>query len=57
MKSIGDNYMRKGQVEIKMCPDCGRKMKPVKDKIKKTYTGYLFHCSNCMPKGMIISCG
>ena len=49
--------MKKGQIKSKLCINCGKNMKPVKDRIKKTYTGYLFHCSNCMPKGAIISIG
>ena len=44
--------MRKCQIKPIKCISCGKKMKPVKDTIKKTYTGYLWRCS-CMPKGMI----
>jgi len=36
--------MRKGQVKLKRCLNCGKYMKPVKDPIKHTYTDYLWHC-------------
>jgi len=38
------------------CLNCGKKMKPVKDKMAKTYTGYLWHC-DCMPKHLDASIG
>ena len=48
--------MKKGQVKRKKCINCGKYLKPVKDPVKKTYTGYLWHCS-CMPKGVVVSIG
>ena len=48
--------MRKGQVKLKKCLNCGKLMVPVKDPILKTYTGYLWHC-DCMTKGTVISIG
>ncbi len=48
--------MKKGQVKKIRCEKCGRWMKPVKDTVKKTYTGYLWRC-DCFPKGVIVSIG
>jgi len=36
--------MRKGQVEKRKCLNCGLWLIPVKDPIKKTYTGHLYKC-------------
>ena len=49
--------MRKGQVKLKKCLNCGKYMGPVKDSIKHTYTGYLWHCPYCMSKNINISIG
>ena len=48
--------MKKGQIKRIKCLNCGKLMKPVKDPIQKTYTGFLWRC-NCMPKGVILSVG
>jgi hypothetical protein len=38
------------------CPNCGKPMKQVWDKIAKKYTGHLWRCS-CMSKDTILSIG
>ena len=48
--------MRKEKIKPKKCPKCGNLMKPVKDPISHTYTGYLWHCK-CMPKDAVLSIG
>lgn len=48
--------MKKGQVKRIKCFNCGKLMRPVKDKIKKTYISRLRRC-DCRLEGVIISAG
>ena len=43
--------------KIPKCKICGKKMKQVKDPLTKKFTGHLWKCSKCMPKGTVISLG
>ena len=39
------------------CLNCGKPMRQVKDRISGKYTGYIWRCSKCMPKNMVVSVG
>ena len=50
------NSMKKEEKKVK-CLNCGRELESIKDPIAKKKTGYLWQCSKCMSKNLIISSG
>jgi hypothetical protein len=44
--------MKTKKEEKEKCLNCRKPMVKVKDPITKTKTGYLWHCSHCMPKNV-----